>query len=71
MFALMFARGCERLCLETGTGAPATAAHALFPRNGFGWTRPFGDDVATEFNVFMEKRLRCVEGGVSMGTPQR
>lgn len=44
--------------LETGTGAAFGAAHALYLRNGFSWCGPFGDYVATEFNVFMVKQLK-------------
>jgi putative acetyltransferase len=51
-------RGYSRLCLETGTGAPFGAAHALYLRNGFEWSGPFGDYFATEFNVFMVKQLQ-------------
>ncbi len=51
------ARGYTHLYLETGTGEPFAAAHALYLRNGFEWCGPFGDYTATEFNVFMVKRL--------------
>lgn len=57
------ARGYERLLLETGTGEPFQAAHALYLRNGFDWCGPFGDYVATEFNVFMHKALKRPDGG--------
>jgi putative acetyltransferase len=50
-------RGYAHLLLETGTGAAFEAAHALYLRNGFAWCGPFGDYRATEFNVFMERRL--------------
>jgi putative acetyltransferase len=50
-------RGYELLYLETGTGVAFEAAHALYLKNGFDWCGPFGDYVATEFNVFMVKRL--------------
>jgi len=50
-------RGYTHLYLETGTGAPFAAAHALYLRNGFEWCGPFGDYTATEFNVFMGKSL--------------
>lgn len=50
-------RGYTRLFLETGTGPAFVAAHALYLRNGFAWTGPFGDYAATEFNVFMVKDL--------------
>ncbi len=49
--------GYTRLYLETGTGAPFAAAHALYLRNGFAWCGPFGGYTATAFNVFMTKRL--------------
>lgn len=52
------ARGYEHLYLETGTGVAFEAAHALYCKNGFTWCGPFGDYVATDFNVFMEKNLR-------------
>ncbi|MFM7705215.1 MAG: GNAT family N-acetyltransferase [Rubrivivax sp.] len=51
------ARGYSRLLLETGTGEAFAAAHALYLRNGFAWCGAFGDYEASEFNVFMEKRL--------------
>lgn len=50
-------RGYSSLYLETGTGAPFAAAHALYLRNGFEWCGPFGDYQATDFNVFMVRRL--------------
>lgn len=50
-------RGYTRLLLETGTGAPFEAAHALYRRNGFALCEAFGDYVATDFNVFMVKPL--------------
>ncbi len=49
--------GYTRLYLETGTGAPFAAAHALYLRNDFAWCGPFGGYTATAFNVFMTKRL--------------
>jgi putative acetyltransferase len=51
------AREYTHLYLETGTGEPFAAAHALYMRNGFTWCGPFGDYTATEFNVFMVKAL--------------
>ena len=51
------ARGYSRLVLETGTGPAFEAAHAFYLRNGFSWCGPFGDYVATDFNVFMAKDL--------------
>lgn len=51
-------RGYSRLLLETGTGRPFEAAHALYLRNGFEWCGPFGDYTATEFNVFMARGIR-------------
>jgi putative acetyltransferase len=50
-------RGYPAVYLETGTGAAFDAAHALYLHNGFGWCGAFGDYQATEFNVFMVKRL--------------
>lgn len=52
------ARGCADLYLETGTGTAFDAAHALYLKDCFAWCGPFGDYVATEFNVFMVKRLQ-------------
>jgi putative acetyltransferase len=51
------ARGYVHLYLETGTGEPFAAAHALYLRNGFVSCGPFGDYEATAFNVFMVKSL--------------
>ncbi len=50
-------RGYSRLLLETGTGQAFEPAHALYWRNGFEWSGPFGDYTATDFNVFMAKVL--------------
>ena len=50
-------RGYRRLFLETGTGAPFAAAHALYLRNGFAWCGAFGSYTATAFNVFMVRPL--------------
>jgi putative acetyltransferase len=50
-------RGYRELLLETGTGPAFGAAHALYRRNGFEWGDPFGDYVATSFNVFMRRVL--------------
>jgi len=50
-------RAYTHLYLETGTGEPFAAAHALYLRNGFVWSGPFGDYTATAFNVFMVKVL--------------
>jgi putative acetyltransferase len=50
-------RGYSRLLLETGTGQAFTAAHAFYLRNGFEWSGPFGEYIATDFNVFMSKVL--------------
>jgi putative acetyltransferase len=52
------ARGYANVFLETGTGDAFAAAHALYLRNGFVWTGPFGDYTATDFNVFMVRSLR-------------
>lgn len=51
------ARHYLHLRLETGTGAAFLAAHALYLRNGFEWSGPFGEYRATAFNVFMAKVL--------------
>lgn len=61
-------RGYARLFLETGTGAPFEAAHALYVRNGFVPCGPFGDYVATAFSVFMVKTLRSPDR-VTTSTP--
>ena len=53
------ARGYACLLLETGTGEAFEAAHALYLRNGFEWCGAFGDYEASDFNVFMEKKLRA------------
>ncbi|MFM8781039.1 MAG: GNAT family N-acetyltransferase [Gemmatimonadota bacterium] len=50
-------RGYTALFLETGNSALFEPAHALYLRNGFTWCEPFGEYTATEFNVFMRKRL--------------
>jgi putative acetyltransferase len=50
-------RGYTALFLETGNSALFEPAHALYLRNGFIWCEPFGEYTATEFNVFMRKRL--------------
>jgi putative acetyltransferase len=50
-------RGYARLLLETGTGPTFEPAHAFYRRNGFEWSDPFGDYVATDFNVFMARAL--------------
>lgn len=57
-------RGYSRLYLETGTGEAFAAAHALYLRNGFVWSGPFGGYTATDFNVFMVKALdsKCSAG---------
>ena len=46
-------RGYTHLFLETGTGPAFEAAHKLYLRNGFAWSGPFGEYMATDFNVFM------------------
>lgn len=51
------ARGYARLFLETGTGPAFEAAHALYRRNGFARCGAFGSYFASDFNVFMVKRL--------------
>jgi putative acetyltransferase len=55
-------RGYENLFLETGTGPAFEAAHALYRRNGFTWSGPFGTYTATEFNVFMVRKLGVAQG---------
>lgn len=56
------ARGYRSVHLETGTGPAFEAAHALYLRNGFAWSGPFGDYEASDFNVFMVKRLGDHDG---------
>jgi putative acetyltransferase len=51
-------RAYKTLFLETGTGAAFEAAHSLYEKNGFSWCGPFGDYVATDFNVFMSREMR-------------
>jgi putative acetyltransferase len=51
------ARGYQRLYLETGTGEAFAAAHGLYLKNGFTWCGAFADYKATDFNVFMQRRL--------------
>jgi putative acetyltransferase len=55
-------RGYETLYLETGTGPAFEAAHALYLRNGFTWCGPFGTYAATQFNVFMVRKLGVAPG---------
>lgn len=50
-------RRYRQLYLETGTGAQFVAAHELYLRNGFTWCGRFDSYAATEFNVFMVKKL--------------
>ena len=50
-------RGYLRLLLETGSGEPFAAAHALYRRNGFQSCGAFSDYTATDFNVFMGLEL--------------
>jgi putative acetyltransferase len=50
-------RGYERLLLETGTGEAFEPALALYRKNGFEWCDAFGDYTATDFNVFMARKL--------------
>ena len=50
-------RGYSRLLLETGTGELFDPAHAFYQSNGFARSDPFGDYIATDFNVFMAKVL--------------
>ncbi len=50
-------RRYSHLLLETGTGPAFDPAHALYLRNGFEWSGPFGEYAATDFNMFMAKVL--------------
>lgn len=52
-------RGYSRLLLETGTGSAFEPAHALYRRNGFQRSGPFGEYAATDFNVFMARELEA------------
>lgn len=63
------ARGYRSLHLETGTGQAFEAAHALYLRNGFVWSKPFGDYEASDFNVFMSKSLGGLNGAASQEIP--
>ena len=47
-------RGCERLCLETGSGEAFEPALELYRRRGFVSCDAFGDYEKSEFNQFME-----------------
>lgn len=51
------AAGCSMLVLETGTGEHFAAANAFYARNGFVRRGPFGDYVASDFNIFYQKAL--------------
>jgi putative acetyltransferase len=62
IFQAAVARGYRSLHLETGTGKAFEAAHALYLRNGFVWSKPFGDYEASDFNVFMRKDLGGLRG---------
>jgi putative acetyltransferase len=53
-------RGYRQLLLETGTGGPFEPALALYRKNGFEWCGAFGDYVATDFNVFMTRKLQAL-----------
>ncbi len=50
-------RAYSHLYLETGTGPAFEAAHALYRRNGFELTGPFGAYVASDFSAFMSRAL--------------
>lgn len=50
-------RGYRRLLLETGSGPSFEAAQQFYAGQGFVRCGAFGDYVATDFNVFMEKKL--------------
>ena len=50
-------RGCQRLCLETGSGPAFEPALALYRRYGFENCEPFGDYEASAFNQFLQLEL--------------
>jgi len=50
-------RGYRELLLETGTGGPFEPALSLYRKNGFEYCGAFGEYVATDFNVFMVRKL--------------
>lgn len=51
------ARGYCWLGLETGRPAPFQPAHQLYAKHGFAECSPFGDYVAGDFSLCMEKQL--------------
>lgn len=53
LLALARERGYARVSLETGTNADFAAAIALYERNGFVPTGPFGDYAASDHNRFL------------------
>ncbi len=50
-------RGYSGLFLETGSGPAFESAHAFYRRNGFELSEPFADYRASDFSVFLVKRL--------------
>lgn len=58
LLALARARGYQRVCLETGSGAAFEPALALYRKYGFVSGTAFGDYVATEFNQFLQLSIR-------------
>lgn len=50
-------RGYAQLWLETGSGAPFAAAHALYEGAGFVRCGPFADYVQDPFAVFMTRAI--------------
>lgn len=50
-------RHYERLCLETGTGAPFEPAHRLYERYGFADCGPFADYTYDPFSRYMTLKL--------------
>ena len=51
------AEGMTRLSLETGTGPAFEPAIALYTAHGFERCEPFADYVATDFNIFLTRRI--------------
>lgn len=57
LLMLARARGYQRVCLETGSGAAFEAALGLYRKYGFVPCGAFGDYTASEFNQFFELTL--------------
>ncbi len=57
ILAVAQSRGYRRVSLETGSGAPFAAAHALYARHGFVRCPPFAEYVLDSFSVCMTLEL--------------